>query len=218
MRRSSRSVPEQIDEFVQPNPTLVTMVVGWYRSKWSSHHRLLPTVPHCLLQAACITSNRCLWRFVCLSCSIMTNSEMSSTLQEHHELVDLDGNHKDIGSFNYNERNDWRSTLARLLNSYRFHVSSEFDFISWLESHVANWKPCLQTFQIAILVLVGVDCFLVFGELIIDLKLFQNHTCYVNSSDHQTESESHHTLETIEKVRPDTPPLMQIATTSFCVS
>ena len=55
-------------------------------------------------------------------------------------------------------------------------------------------------FQIAILVLVGVDCFLVFGELIIDLKLFQNHTCYDNSTHQYTESESHHTLEIIEKV------------------
>lgn len=60
-------------------------------------------------------------------------------------------------------------------------------------------------FQVVILVLVGLDCILVFGELMIDyLRLFQNHACNATQGSYANEStkelENYHTLETIEKV------------------
>ncbi|KAH9389996.1 Voltage-gated hydrogen channel 1 [Tyrophagus putrescentiae] len=88
----------------------------------------------------------------------------------------VNGHRRAHGHHGGHRRRGFREELARVLNSYRFHI--------------------------AILVLVGFDCLLVFGALIIDLRLFTTHPhCNVSDpANHKQLTEEHHTLETIEKI------------------
>lgn len=134
----------------------------------------------------------------------MDNAEMLGKHEDAQELAPLKERPDSLYSLGHEKSTEvsCHASLAKMLSSYRFHVR----FSPWLK-HLEPFEDfsLKDLFQVVVLVLVGLDCILVFGELMIDyLRLFQNHNCNATSASYANEStnelENYHTLETIEKV------------------